>query len=98
MEDRWIRFTAVDDVGEFVERALDLKDWPDQFLMSGKNTSRMELIELCEKVRGKLLKIERIFLENLENKLDEVKKANNAIDVFKWSTPPCVLGRLLRMG
>ncbi|EEH22788.2 hypothetical protein PABG_04999 [Paracoccidioides brasiliensis Pb03] len=51
MEDKWIRFTAVDDVGKFVARALDLKDWPDQFLVSGENISRMEPIELCEKVR-----------------------------------------------
>ncbi|ODH53171.1 hypothetical protein GX48_00707 [Paracoccidioides brasiliensis] len=85
MEDKWIRFTAVDDVGKFVARALDLKDWPDQFLVSGENISRMEPIELCEKVRGNPCKSERIFLEDLENKLGEVKKANNEIDVFKWS-------------
>ncbi|PGG99222.1 hypothetical protein AJ79_08652 [Helicocarpus griseus UAMH5409] len=92
MEDKRIRFTAVDDVGKIVARALELKSWPDQFLMSGENLSCMELIRLCERVRGKQFEIERMSIADVECKSEEAKKSNDVVGMFKWMTAPAVLG------
>ncbi|OJD17881.1 hypothetical protein AJ78_02053 [Emergomyces pasteurianus Ep9510] len=91
MDDKRIRFTAVDDVGKFVAKALELDHWPGQFLMSGENLTCMELIELCGKVRGRPFEIERISVADMEKKMDEAKKANDMMGMFKWITPPCIL-------
>ncbi|OAX84668.1 hypothetical protein ACJ72_00960 [Emergomyces africanus] len=91
MDDARIRFTAVDDVGKFVAKALELDNWPDQFLMSGENLNCMELIQLCERVRGKPFEIERISIAEMEKKMDEAKRANDMMGMFKWITPPCIL-------
>ncbi|KKZ63631.1 hypothetical protein EMCG_02072 [[Emmonsia] crescens] len=85
MEDKRIRFTAVDDIGKYVAKALELQNWPDQFLMSGENLTCMELIELCERIREKPFEIEHISIADMENKMDEAKKANDMMGV------PCIL-------
>lgn len=52
MEEKRMRCTAIDDVGKFVAKALELEEWPDQFTISGENLTCKELIGICEKVRG----------------------------------------------
>ncbi|KAK2792066.1 hypothetical protein FQN52_004176 [Onygenales sp. PD_12] len=92
MDEKMMRFTAVADVGRFVAKALDLEEWPEQFRMHGANISCIELVRLCERVRGKPFEIERLSLEDVERKYEEAKKANDMIGMFKWTIPACILG------
>ncbi|OJD25370.1 hypothetical protein ACJ73_03261 [Blastomyces percursus] len=91
MEEKRMRFTAVDDVGNFVAKALELEEWPDQFMMSGEDLTCKELIGICEKVRGKKFEIERISIADMKSKIEEAEKANDMMGTFIWVTPVCIL-------
>ncbi|EEH06337.1 conserved hypothetical protein [Histoplasma capsulatum G186AR] len=91
MEEKRMRCTAIDDVGKFVAKALELEEWPDQFTISGENLTCKELIGICEKVRGKPFEIKRISVADMESKIEEAEKANDMIGTYIWTTPLRIL-------
>ncbi|EDN06676.1 hypothetical protein I7I51_09064 [Histoplasma capsulatum] len=91
MEEKKIRCTAIDDVGKLVARALELEEWPDQFMISGENLTCKELIGICEKVRGKPFEIKRISVADMESKIEEAEKTNDMIKTYIWTTPLRIL-------
>ncbi|EDN02436.1 predicted protein [Histoplasma mississippiense (nom. inval.)] len=91
MEEKRMQLTAIDDVEKFVAKALKLEEWPDQFMMSEENLTCKELIEICEKVRGKPFEIEWISVADMESKIEEAEKVNDVLRTFIWTTPLRIL-------
>ncbi|KAJ7454044.1 hypothetical protein B0H11DRAFT_2325611, partial [Mycena galericulata] len=53
-----LAYTAVEDVGEFIARALDVDvEWPKTLKIVGTNITHNELVEIAEKVRGESFEV-----------------------------------------
>ncbi|KAJ7025190.1 hypothetical protein C8F04DRAFT_968127 [Mycena alexandri] len=53
-----LAYTAVEDVGEFVAKALDVPgEWPQSLRIVGATVTHNELIKIAEKVRGKRFEV-----------------------------------------
>jgi len=62
--------TAVEDVGEFVASAIDVKSWPQEIGIGGSLVSLNEVLQIAERARGKPFSVTYQSEEELESQLD----------------------------
>ncbi|RPB12147.1 NAD(P)-binding protein [Morchella conica CCBAS932] len=81
--DIYICLTAVEDVGRFVARCLDIEDWPDQLRMCGERLTLSELVKTIEEIRGQALDVTRLTIDDLNDKFMDAEEVQDSGEAFQ---------------
>ncbi|KAI5851770.1 hypothetical protein BZA05DRAFT_353332 [Tricharina praecox] len=71
-EDR-VSFTAIEDVGRFVEAACQLEKWGVESTMFGETWSYKEVVKLAEEVTGETFDVKYLSREEISGRIEEKK-------------------------